>query len=355
MDARTPSSVSGLNGSLAALAAGAGAVHFAMVPSHLEHHWSMGVGFVVAGWLQLLWAAVVLVRPTRRVLLAGGVGSALLVAAYGGVHAVGWPWGVAAWTPEEVTAPGLLCVAFEILVAVGVLLALQGGRMRRAARTAFALPVVGTLVIAMSSATLAVTADDDHGPELASATHEEEDPPDDGATAAQRLAADRLAEATRVAVRGYSTPAAAQAAGYRLLSTSDEFLLHYGNAAYMTDDRVLDPRRVEGLVFVRLADGSELLVGAMYMAKTGEGPDLGGPITTWEEHTGVCLTEQQQVAPTLPDGRCLPGTTRGSSGDALHLWTLDYPGGPYAPLEVDSLRTAVEGAANDAGDPDDDH
>ena len=342
MNAPAPDSVGGLRGSLAALAAGAGAVHFAMVPSHLEHHWTMGVGFVLAGWAQLAFAAAVLVRRDRRLLLAGGLGSAVLVLAYGFVHAVGWPWGPAAWTPEEVTAPGLLSVAFEVVLAIGVLLALQGGRARRAARTAFALPVVGTLVVAMSSATLAVTADDEHPVGDEDAHVEAAVPADDGATPAQRLAAQRLADATRGAVGGLTSLEAAQAAGYRLLSVTDGFLLHYGNPAYLTDDRVLDPTHVEGLVYVRLADGSPVLVGAEYAAETDKGPDLGGPLTEWEPHSGLCVDAKQRIAPALPDGRCLPGTERGTSGEVLRTWTIDYPGGPFAPLTVEDLRTAVE-------------
>ena len=343
MDVRLAESVRGLPGSLAALSAGAAAIHFAMVPSHLEHHWTMGVGFLLAGWAQLAWAAAVLVAPSRRLLLIGGLLSAALIMAYGVVHTAGWPWGNAAGEAEELTAPGILCVAFEGLLAIGALLALQGGRARRVARTAFALPVIGTLVVAMSSATLAVTADDEHSADSEPA-HASATPGADDATAAQRLAAERLAEATRGAVAGLGTIEAAQAAGYRLLSQSEEFLLHYGNPAYITDDRVLDPGKVEGLIYVRLADGSSLLIGAMYMAEEGKGPDIGGPITTWEEHADLCLDDKGRIAPVQPDGRCLPGTTRGTSGELLHTWTIDYPGGPFAPLEIDALRTAVEGA-----------
>src|SRR5262249_17480657 len=57
---------------VAALAAGAGVVHLAMVPSHWSGSAWEGFAFAVCGWLQLALAVLVLVRPTRA-LLWGGV------------------------------------------------------------------------------------------------------------------------------------------------------------------------------------------------------------------------------------------------------------------------------------------
>jgi hypothetical protein len=55
---------------LAALVAGAGVIHFAMVPTHAADSLVDGIGFAVFGWLQIALAVAIAVRPNKRVLVA---------------------------------------------------------------------------------------------------------------------------------------------------------------------------------------------------------------------------------------------------------------------------------------------
>ena len=56
---------------LASLSGTAGVIHLVMAPSHMDEWALEGIGFALAGWLQLVFAALVLVRPSRPLLLAG--------------------------------------------------------------------------------------------------------------------------------------------------------------------------------------------------------------------------------------------------------------------------------------------
>jgi hypothetical protein len=65
--------------SAALLAAAAGVIHLAAAGDHLEHP-AAATFFVVAGALQLVWAAGLVRRPGRTWLLAGAAGSLMIVA-----------------------------------------------------------------------------------------------------------------------------------------------------------------------------------------------------------------------------------------------------------------------------------
>src|SRR5690349_17360356 len=60
---------------VALLSAGAAAVHFAVTKDHLEEYTLFGVLFLAAAAGQLAWAAGVMLRPSRALLLAGAAGN----------------------------------------------------------------------------------------------------------------------------------------------------------------------------------------------------------------------------------------------------------------------------------------
>ncbi|MFI9555742.1 hypothetical protein [Nonomuraea endophytica] len=150
---------------LAALSAGAGAVHFAAMGEHFALDWRHGVFFAVAGWAQVLWAAVVLLRPARSVLLAGIVGNAAIVALWGVSRTLGVPFGPGAGRPEPVGAPDVLATALEI-VLVCCALALLDRAARQAvpsrSRRIGAGVVAGLVVVAVGTVFLPVFGSHGH-------------------------------------------------------------------------------------------------------------------------------------------------------------------------------------------------
>ena len=340
-----------LRGALATLSAGAAALHLALAPEHMSHHWTMGLSFYAAFVLQLLWSVLLLVHPTRQVMVAGALGQAGAVGVYFVVHAVGWPFGPEAWQPEAHELAGIVCCALEAAAAL-VTLALapwrESGVPFRAPR--LLLVTVGAVVVALTGGTVAYggTTETHHHHDGAAVagghahghSHGTVDttPP----TAAQRAAADRLLVATRASMARYQDVAVAEQAGYKVIHNAGDRLLHYGNPAYMADGRTLDPNRIESLVYVRLPSRDLLLVGAMYMVPRGEtGPAIGGSLTPWHEHDDLCLDPVKGIAISQTATGCPPGSKVGKTGQMMHVWAFDYPGGPFAELDPASLRTSV--------------
>ncbi|HEY7919072.1 MAG TPA: hypothetical protein VIE45_05430, partial [Streptosporangiaceae bacterium] len=60
-----------LASSLAALSAGAAAIHFAVIFEHFSEYVLYGVFFLIVSWAQLIWAAAVVWRMSRRWLVLG--------------------------------------------------------------------------------------------------------------------------------------------------------------------------------------------------------------------------------------------------------------------------------------------
>lgn len=152
----TPSSTRLRHGPVALVAAAAavavaGAVHLAVVPEHLEEYLAFGVFFAVVGIAQLLAAAVVLLRPGRRLLLAVAGAEAALAGLWWVSRTTGLPVGPEPWSPEPVGVPDVLCVLVEGLGAAVLLgLALRGQRLRslHTVRT----PVGITVVVVVGAA-----------------------------------------------------------------------------------------------------------------------------------------------------------------------------------------------------------
>ena len=347
---RGPADTVPLRGALAALSAGGAALHIAVAPEHMSHHWTMGTSFYAAAAFQLLWAVLLLARPTRAVVVWGAVGQAASVAAYLVVHSVGWPFGPEAWQPEPHELAGVTCCALESAAALATL-AFTPWRSPtfRLRAPRLVVPAVAAVVVGLTGGTVAYggTTETHHHDEAAVAAgtphghgHGAVDttPP----TAAQRAAADRLLAASRASMARYAEVTAAEKAGYRVIHNAGDKLLHYGNARYMRDGRTLDPSRMESLIYVRLPRGDLLLVGGMYMVPKGvHGPAIGGSLTPWHAHDDLCLDPVKGIAITQTASGCPPGSAVGTTGEMMHVWAIDYPGGPFGELDAAFLRTAV--------------
>lgn len=131
---------------LAVLSAGAAGIHFAVIQSHFEEYWLFGVFFAVVAWLQVVWAILVVARPSRTVLLAGVLVNGGVVAIWIASRTVGIPLGPDSGAVEAVTLPDITATAFEIVLVIGSLALLSSGPVRHV------LPRAGIL-----AATLAIS------------------------------------------------------------------------------------------------------------------------------------------------------------------------------------------------------
>ncbi|GIH68797.1 hypothetical protein [Sphaerimonospora thailandensis] len=123
-DTRIPAaSPSAPTPALAALSAGAAAIHFGVMPGHFSASLAHGVFFAFVGWAQLAWAAAALTGrgAGQNVLLTGAFFNlAVLVIWLVGTTA-GLPFGPGAWTPQPAQAPDLLCATLELMLIAGSL------------------------------------------------------------------------------------------------------------------------------------------------------------------------------------------------------------------------------------------
>lgn len=115
---------------LAGALIGAGAIHVAVVPEHLEEWAAAGLFFVLLAALQVVVGLGVLVRPGRLVWVASlavTVGPILL---WGVSRTVGLPFGPEPGVPEALGMGDLACAVLE-LAAVGLTLSLRSHATER--------------------------------------------------------------------------------------------------------------------------------------------------------------------------------------------------------------------------------
>jgi hypothetical protein len=142
---------------LAAASAGAGAIHLAMVPSHWDESVVEGVGFAMFGWLQLAFAAVVLVRPSRALLTGGAVVNAAAIATWTWSRTAGLPFGEHSGHAESAGFVDVTCVVFEGVLLVACLALLARPRLA-GPTTRSALAFTGTAAVAVLALTTAALA-----------------------------------------------------------------------------------------------------------------------------------------------------------------------------------------------------
>src|SRR6266571_6326315 len=104
---------------LAALSAGAAAIHFAVVFEHFAEYTLYGVFFLAIAWAQMIWPAVVLWRPSRLWLWLGIAGNAIVIAVYVASRTVGVPFGPNLHHAESVGALDVLSCVLEAGLIAG--------------------------------------------------------------------------------------------------------------------------------------------------------------------------------------------------------------------------------------------
>jgi hypothetical protein len=149
---------------LAATSVGAGAIHLAMVPSHWDESIAEGIGFAVFGWLQLVFAAIVLLRPSRPLLASGVALNAAAIASWVWSRTAGLPFGEHSGHAESAGFVDVTCVVFEGVVLVACLALVLRPRLGfGAARPALAFTgTAAVAVLALTTAALASPSARDH-------------------------------------------------------------------------------------------------------------------------------------------------------------------------------------------------
>ena len=142
---------------LAVLLVVAAGVHGTLLPEHAHESVALGVGFAVSGALQLAAAILVLLRPSRRLMLTIAAGSAAAVAAWALSRVAGMPFGPDAWEPEPVGIVDAVTVLFEI-AAVGAAALIASGRERDGRGVSAACWTCGAVGIALLSSAASHTS-----------------------------------------------------------------------------------------------------------------------------------------------------------------------------------------------------
>lgn len=151
---------------LAAIASlGAAVIHFAVVPTHWQEWMPSGLFFVSIALLQLIWALVVVARPTTAVLAAGIAANVGAAALWALSRTAGAPFGPNAGEPELVQAAGLCALLLEVYVVMGAGWVWYRGHQSEPI-SAFANAIVllgaGTLIAAAASVGVASGLQHDH-------------------------------------------------------------------------------------------------------------------------------------------------------------------------------------------------
>jgi hypothetical protein len=344
---------SALGFAVAALSFGAAAIHFSAVREHWQQWALAGLFFAVVGVLQVAWGAAVLHRPNRLLLALGAAAQLQVVVVWIVSRTSGMPFGPQAHVAEPVGTADVVCSVLEVLAAIGAASLLRPGLARRFVPRAQAVTIAGVAAmvaaIATSLALLPATGGGHSHVRVrgdiptgwtAGCSHHSGGGHAAGActdapvTPEQRSAAERLVADTRAAVIDtYPTLQAAEADGYQLLNV-DQFVVHVQRPDYQHDGRVLDPNRVESLVYVTYK-GRSMLMGAMFIAEpeAPQGPLIGGALTSWHIHTNLCVDDARGTALDAgAHGTCPPGSAIKPTAQMLHVWTRSYPGGPFADL-----------------------
>lgn len=144
---------------LAALSAGAAAIHVAVVGEHLDEYWLFGMFFAGVAALQALWGLLVLARAPRPVHLAGALGNAAVVAIWALSRTAGLPVGPEPGVPEPAGLLDVAATAYEVLIVLGVLALLRPARVPRPLPAALAAPwLLMLVVVGLTAASLIASA-----------------------------------------------------------------------------------------------------------------------------------------------------------------------------------------------------
>ena len=125
----------------------------AVMGEHFAEYAAFGVFFSVVAWLQALWAVGLIVLPSRRLLLVGLVGNALVVLVWLLSRTIGLPIGPEAGAPEAAAFVDVLSTILEVGIAAGTAMLVFRGRPRSSVRGPAVWLGLAALVVVLAVAT----------------------------------------------------------------------------------------------------------------------------------------------------------------------------------------------------------
>lgn len=333
---------------LAALLAGAAAIHLVMVPPHLALWKAEGWAFAATGVVQLLVAFLALARPSRLVWWAAVVASSAFVAAYTVTRTSGFPFGPLEGVVEDRAFIDVTCTAFEV-AAIVLALVLLRPRLARSTAVRWFAPVAVLAVIGLTGAALAApsTRNHEHSATITRLeakgfnsfmnghVHSHVEVVLDPATQKEL---DRELAITREVAKQFPTLKDAEAAGYRragpYVPGLGLHMINFGGAAYLNADGVLsddDLRHPLSLLYDGTGPSAEL-GGFMYYAATATEPvGFPGRNDGWHFHEHLCAVPAKDGFLDFPFGpdfgatKAQCDTVGGYLMDSqymVHVWTV---------------------------------
>jgi hypothetical protein len=152
-------------------------------------------------------------------------------------------------------------------------------------------------------------------------------------TAAESREARIFVADTAVGLARFASVRRALATGYAPHRPGPGTFKHIFNPAYVTDGRVLDPIRPEGLLYVYTNRGPVLIAAVYLMNRAGEpGAAVGGCLAQWHVHTNLCSKDPDKglITGGRPrGGRCPRGQVPWAAPPMMHTWLINLPGGPF--------------------------
>ena len=100
----------------------AGVIHFAAIPEHWAIYRAAGVFFGALGAFQVVWAALVVGRPSRGLSVAGAAVAVATIGIWGISRVSGLPFGPYAGIPERAGRPDVVATVFEELQVLAIIL-----------------------------------------------------------------------------------------------------------------------------------------------------------------------------------------------------------------------------------------